>query len=410
LLLKQYFIFEEAIMDSITVVTRQGYFQRLKNSVLGVLFGLGLFFVSFYLLWWNEGDLAAEKGALKELQAAVVEADAGVVSPSTEGKPVHIIGDLTSGEELGDPEFIVPGPYLRLDRKAEMYQWVEEERSETRERVGGSSETVKTYTYRKEWREGRKNSSAFHSPAGHENPNPTIQSRGFAVQSAQFGSWDGRSVIDQLSASESLPLEPSILPPSVQSQQQGKFLYFRRNSSGSTDEVGDERVSFTVLRPATYSVVAQHERGARLAAWVSANGKEKFLVGAGTKSTQQLISDEQSRVGLIAWFLRALGFLMMWGGLGLILRPIATLLAILPPAAAVGRFAIGSVTFLVAAVLSLVTIVVAWVAHNPIMLVIVIGGGLAWALWLIRKRFQRASGVQPAFATGSGMPPPPPPR
>jgi hypothetical protein len=44
------------------------------------------------------------------------------------------------------------------------------------------------------------------------------------------------------------------------------------------------------------------------------------------------------------------------------------------------------------------------------MLVIVIGGGLAWALWLIRKRFQRASGVQPAFATGSGMPPPPPPR
>lgn len=54
-------------MDQITEVTEEGLVERLIRSFAGVLLGIGLFLGSFALLYWNEGRLQAQKGALAEM-------------------------------------------------------------------------------------------------------------------------------------------------------------------------------------------------------------------------------------------------------------------------------------------------------------------------------------------------------
>jgi len=149
-------------------------------------------------------------------------------------------------------------------------------------------------------------------------------------------------------------------------------------------------------------VIARHDPGNRLTAWTASNGKEKFLVDAGALGTAELIAREQSAQSLLAWILRGAGFLMMWLGLGLILAPLAMLLAIIPPVASVGRFAIGMITFVVALGLSVATIVIGWVAHNPVVLGIAVVAGLGVAFWWLRRRSAAAlprdplaAGIQP---------------
>ena len=51
-----------------------------------------------------------------------------------------------------------------------MYQWKEHESRETRKKLGGGTETVTTYEYKKEWASGRIDSSSFKKTDGHESP------------------------------------------------------------------------------------------------------------------------------------------------------------------------------------------------------------------------------------------------
>ena len=49
-----------------TEVTRTGYFGRIGNAIKGVIFGIVLFFVSFIILFWNEGRAVHTARTLEE--------------------------------------------------------------------------------------------------------------------------------------------------------------------------------------------------------------------------------------------------------------------------------------------------------------------------------------------------------
>ena len=374
-------------MDQYRTVEHQGYFQRLKNSVAGVLIGIILFVVSLIVLWKNEGNLAREKAALKEIAAATVPGAIDEATESTIGKPTHLVGEISSEEQIGDPGYLAPGDYLKLRRQAEMYQWVEEERSETREKMGGGSETVKTYTYTTKWQSGRVDSGSFQKTEGHQNPEPEFGYEDFAVSESSFGAWNGNDVLDHLWPDEQLELSDELLDPEMTGgERKGNFIYFRLDPESITDRVGDERISWEVLYSDTFSVIAKHETENRLSVIVTSNGKEKFLVEPGTKSAAELLASEANAQSLLAWLLRLLGFILMWIGLGLTLAPVATLLSIIPVAASIGRFAIGVITFSVALGLSVTTIIISWVAHNPIVLGVAVAAGVGLGLWWIKNR------------------------
>ncbi len=141
---------------SFTETTRTSWFARLKNGVIGIFIGLLLVFGMIWLLAWNEGRSVKTYRALVEGAGAVVDIDSGAVEAGNEGKLVHIASRV---EPVGTPADSQLGISAKgaagLRRSVEMYQWVEEKKSETRKTLGGGEETVTTYSYTKEWRSDR---------------------------------------------------------------------------------------------------------------------------------------------------------------------------------------------------------------------------------------------------------------
>src|SRR5207253_4187039 len=126
------------------------------DSIKGVAVGGLLFIFSFPVLWVNEGRTDLSQVAKK---AQVVKADS--VGKGTEGKLVSLTGELRSDEKVGDPQFLQPGAYVRLQRVSEMFAWVERKETDTKKQLGGSKRTETTYSYDTAWTESPKESPSF---------------------------------------------------------------------------------------------------------------------------------------------------------------------------------------------------------------------------------------------------------
>ncbi len=160
-----------ASQDSFSEVSSQSWLGRLGESIKGVIFGFILFVLAFPLLWWNEGRTIRTARGLQELGHAVVSVEADRVDPANNDKPVHITAQATSDETLTDTVFNVAAKGIKLARRVSMYQWREHQRSETKKKLGGGTETVTTYTYDKGWSGDPQNSSGskqfeFHVQSG----------------------------------------------------------------------------------------------------------------------------------------------------------------------------------------------------------------------------------------------------
>src|SRR5262249_33496238 len=144
--------------DTYTETTQKGWTTRIGESIKGVVIGFVLVALSGFGLFWNEGRAVQTAKSLAEGAALVITIDASPVDPrrvdaANEGRLVHVTGEMKAGVKPSDPEFGVSAEGLRLVRTAEMYQWREEKKTETKKNVGGSEETVTTYSYVQVWSE-----------------------------------------------------------------------------------------------------------------------------------------------------------------------------------------------------------------------------------------------------------------
>jgi hypothetical protein len=145
-----YSLLPSIMVDQITRTVRQGFFSRLANSFVGILFGLLLVPGSVLLIGWNEYRTVHRSRGLAEAEGAVTGvADPFEISQTQNDKLVHVIGTATTEEKLSDAEFGISQTVLRLERKVEMYQWVEHKEKKTRDKIGGGRETITTYSYEK---------------------------------------------------------------------------------------------------------------------------------------------------------------------------------------------------------------------------------------------------------------------
>ena len=86
--------------------------------------------------------------------------------------------------------FLKPADYLAVSRSVEMYSWIEKSESKSSTNTGGSETTSTTYSYSTSWTSSPGSSSNFKDPAGHTNPEMTIKSDSFHVQSAKVGAYE----------------------------------------------------------------------------------------------------------------------------------------------------------------------------------------------------------------------------
>ena len=139
--------------DKYTEIETTGYFQRISNSFAGILLGIIFFLASFVLLYWNEGRIDPSQVAKTSIEIPATGSPSAAI-----GDFISVTGTLTSKEQLGDRRFLLPGDYIALRRKSEMYAWEEKTKTKTKRNPGGSETRTKTYSYHKSWAEDPDNS------------------------------------------------------------------------------------------------------------------------------------------------------------------------------------------------------------------------------------------------------------
>jgi hypothetical protein len=394
---------EQAMSNRVTVVTRQGYFSRLGGAIKGILVGFLMFVIGFPMLFLNEGRAVQTQKSLDEGAGAVVGARIAPRDAALEGHLVHLSGPVQVDATLRDPRFGIEQRAIRLERVVEMYQW--RERSETREekKVGGAVERTTTYTYSKEWSDSLNDSSRFHDPSGHPNPvSMPFEGASFQAQSGTLGDYRlDEGVLGKVGGWSPLAVQPGDLAEDLRAEftAQGEWLY--RGASPAAPEVGDVRVRFRYVPEQTISVIAR-QTGDRLDAYPTRAGDPLLLVSSGEVSADHMFAEAHAANTALTWVLRFIGFLLMWLGLGLIFKPLSVLMDVIPLFGTIVGKGIGFVTFIIAAVLALATIAIAWLFYRPLLGValLVAAGGLVY--WLVVKRRKPVQPPLPAQQPAPG--------
>jgi hypothetical protein len=363
------------VQDTYTEVTTQSWFSRIKDSFAGVLVGLLIFAISFFLLWSNEGRAVQTADALREVQKTVIALPSAEVSAQNEGKLIYVNGTAKTAEVLTDASLGVSANAIKLLREVEMYQWVESSQSKTQEKFGGGKETVTTYTYETKWSGTPKDSGEFKKPEGHTNPAMQYSDTTIAAKKVPLGQFElSPGLIDKISTTEPLAFEEADLaklPAQVRSKSMlnGEFLYIGRQAKPDPDspQVGDYRINYRIVPVGTSLSVISKQIANTFEPYRSKNGQLTELLETGTVSADAMVKTAQQNNQFLTWLLRLLGFILMFVGLALSFKPLSIIGAVIPILGQIIGAGTGLVAFLISLALSLITIAIAWFAYRPVL-------------------------------------------
>lgn len=390
----------------VTITEHTSWWSRLKSSFFGFLFSFVLVIAALFLLAWNEHRTLKTYKGLKAAGDTVQVTPAESVDPTVNGKLVYVSGEVTSEESARDPDFEIEAPALVLRRSVEMYQWKENKKTESRDKLGGGKETITTYTYEKRWDDEPIDSGSFRE-GGHVNPGSMpYRDQNFSVSDARIGAWRADDTI--LSALDGKPLtlaEDGSFPDGFWLAD-ATTLY--SGEDPKSPQIGDLRVKYSAVAPQPASLIAEAD-GEGFKEWTSPADTGIYLVEAGSVDAAALVGHAQSTNSMWGWILRAVGFVLLWIAFSMMLGPLATLAVVLPPLGRMVGMFTGAVAFVLALVLASVTIVLSWILVRPLWAVVIVLGIVgAIALWS-RRSARNAPPAAPApFMSPPSMPPPPP--
>ncbi len=370
-----------------TEVSRNSWSGRIRGSITGLLIGILIFLAGFPLLFWNEGRAIQRHKTLIEGGRTVVSIAADRVDPANSDKLVHLTGLADTDEVLTDPVFGVSVNALKLTRSVEMYQWTENSESKTERKRGGETETVTTYSYSKTWSERPIRSANFKIPEGHENPaEMPFNSMHQTAQRVSLGAFIlPDSLINRIQNFEPFHIDSeNALPQAIDGRAQFHDGGFYIGANPSAPEVGDTRINFRIVRPTEISVMAM-QIDDTFEPYRTSVGGTINLLQTGVHTSEEMIVRAQRDNMLLTWLLRFAGFMMMFVGLMLFMRPMAVIADFLPFLGRIVSAGTGIISFLISSSLSLTTIAIAWIFYRPllgILLLLVV----AALLFTIRKR------------------------
>ena len=190
-------------MSQFQTTSSQSWLSRLGGAFKGVLIGIVLFIIGFPVLWTNEHDAVRNTNALNELTKVTIDVGTPEIKTENEGKPVFMTGPAATAEILTDPDFGISENAIRLEREVEIYQYVEQQHSETKKKLGGGTETVTTYTYSPAWVNAPIDSNSFADPNAKTNyvnvGGMRYQDDDKMAQSVSFGSFKfGPEIISKI--------------------------------------------------------------------------------------------------------------------------------------------------------------------------------------------------------------------
>ena len=187
-----------------------GYGTRVGNSFKAIGTGFILFCIGTALLWWNEGRTVKTEKMLEEVGGSYVEMEnPNKKDASLDGELICGSAMATTEDSLSDNQFGVGAKAIALHRRVEYYQWVEDSKESSEDKLGGKEVTTTTYTYSKKWVSQPIESSEFKDPA-YQNKNTVLATYEDTEQYAENVSWGAykltESLIHHISSGEGLEL------------------------------------------------------------------------------------------------------------------------------------------------------------------------------------------------------------
>lgn len=389
---------------AVTETTKVSWGSRLGTSIKGILAGLALFVVGFPVLFWNEGNSVKTAKALDEGEGACIPVESiEKIDPEMEGQLVHMTGKATTSDVLSDDQFGVSATAIALARKTEMYQWVEHSKTEEKKNLGGSVTKTTTYTYSQEWVDSAIDSSGF-KEQGHDNPGmiefPSEETRAANVS---FGAFRlSESQIGRIGSEQAYAFPTDFVCKVERVQIQGRTIYVpnkttRDNEKNNRDvasqpRVGDMRVNFSVVYPHDISIVAK-QKGDTFVGYLAKTKKKIDMLSDGVKDAAEMFEAARSANTMMTWIVRLVGFLLMFFGLSMVLKPLSVLADVLPILGDIVEIGTGLVAGVIAFVCALVTIAIAWIFYRPVLgiLLLAAAGAAIFLLW--KKKQEKKSAV-----------------
>ena len=395
--------------DTYTETETVSYGSRISSSFKGMLPGILMFLGAFPLLFWNEGRAVKTARALDEGQGVVIEVETNkTVDPDNDGKLVHMTGKAETKDVLEDAVFGVSENCIRLERKAEIYQWVEHSETTEKKNLGGSVTKTTTYSYALEWCDDAVSSAGFKKP-GHENPPGGMEFRSetWQAENVDFGAFRlSARQIERIGDDRTYVLPASFTSRVERVQVAGNVIYVpekgtRGNSLNNRDvqsqtRPGDMRISYRIVRPHDISLVAK-QRGESFVPYTSkkGGGYKVDLLQDGVADADEMFETARTGNAVLTWFLRVLGFFLMFAGLKKFLMPLSTLGDVLPLLGDFLAVGVGLVAGVIALVCALVTCAIAWVVYRPVLgiILLVLAGAGVWFLWQKRAAIKAKAGA-----------------
>ena len=402
------------------------YGSRLSGSIKGIGAGFVMFIAGTLFLWWNEGRAVKTTQMLEEAEKVAVHVDdASVENPDVNGKLIHVVGMAVTKDSLADDTFDVGVVAVRLNRKVEYYQWEEDSKTETVDKVGGSQEEVTTYTYDKEWTNSPVNSQEFKDPEYRKknfvlaniepqtymakNVNLGVYSLSkqlismvsgetpvsLAMSEAEIAEWNKKihqpnDAISEIgvkeqSAETKTDSASKAWAGSAQAVVKADYVHINKNiiylgKNPDAPQVGDVRITFTKVEPAEVSVLAK-VNGKQLQDYTAKNGKRLSVLSMGNISMDEMFEQEHQSNTIWTWVFRFIGLILVVTGLKGIFNILVTLLKVLPFLADIAGLGVGLVCNVIGFIWSLIVISIAWLFYRPVIsitLLVVVAAGVVY--------------------------------
>ena len=386
-----------------TETTSTSYGQRLAGSAKGMIGGLLMFIIGTCLLWWNEGRTVRTAKAIGDAASHVESvADVSRVDASLNGKLIHASAFADTKDTLTDDMFGVRELAIRLDRKVEYYQWVENAQTREREKIGGGKETTTTYTYEKKWVDKPVNSAEFKDPQ-YQSANKVlseVEERNEMAQHVTFGAYTLPELfVASISGSEPVEVRMTeeqrftwnerlhMLRPEVNTET--SLVYTSANTvylglSPNSPQIGDVRVTFTKVPPADISLIAQVD-GSTFKVYRAKNGQSFSRVQMGTVGVDEMIEQARSENNMLTWVLRLVGVLLIVIGLKGMFGLLPMLFKVLPFLGSIVDAGVGLVSWIFGLAWSLIIIAIAWLVFRPIIGISLLVLAIAGIVFLKRR-------------------------
>ena len=394
-----------------------GYGSRLGNSCMAIPMGIILFLVATALLWWNEGRAVHRAQDIKQVaKTAQSIGDISNANTSLDGQLIHTTGTASTEDILSDDLFGIKTNALAIVRSAEYYQWKENEKHETKDKLGGKQEEIITYTYERDWTADPINSSRFKDPdyQGVNNVIWEIEDMRVIASNVSFGTYTlpelfisdivskqsdnvsplmisaDNPALKQLNENVMKALGDNVRPEAAQVKDSLAYVHVFGNQvyigfNPSKPSIGDIRLTFEQLAPScNISLIAVPTNGT-FTTFQAKHDANEYELRVGTWTLDQMIKQANDENATLTWILRILGVIVVIAALKMIFGILVTILKLVPFLASIMNLGVSLVCGVLGFVWSLIVIAIAWIFYRPLLgiALLVIAAGLVY--WLVIK-------------------------